>query len=299
MSPKHRHPWERPPPADPAATDALWLASDPKDPRLTQVIDGQDERGEAVSLAVVREQPLTLFRNEREIVTAMTIGDHPEYLALGYLANQNLLGDPSLVSEVEHDAELDVVVVRTTAPLSAIADGRQIRTSGCAEGTTFEAFMEEIQAVRLPDGPRLKTSALYKLLHETNRMPSLYLEAGAIHGCVLAEGAKPLVFFEDVGRHNAVDKIAGYMTRHEIDGRDKVLYTTGRLTSEMVLKAVKMGVPIVASRSGFTARGAELAQRANLTLLGRARGERFTVLSGDARLERDVAVRARRGEVAS
>ena len=294
--PPAQHPaardWERPP-ADADGAGGPWLASDPSDPSLSRVVVGLDERGGRAPTRVVRERPLTIFLGDREVVTAMTVGDHPEYLALGWLFNQGLLDGSERGCEVEHDAELDVVVARARGREGAALDGRRVRTSGCAEGTVFEAFMEETAGVRLPEGAPLRTSELYALLAAAARMPSLYLEAGAIHGCVLARGARPLLFFEDVGRHNAVDKTAGYMLRHAVAGDDKTLYTTGRLTSEMVLKAARMGVPAVVSRSGFTERGVSLARRAGMTLIGRARGERFTVLSGGRRVVRDAPVRSR------
>ena len=160
-------------------------------------------------------------------------------------------------------------------------------TSGCAQGTVFGDVMEKFETVSLPTDTTIKTSWLYSLMKKINTLPSLYLEAGAIHGCVLAKEDKVLLYMEDVGRHNAIDKIAGYMFQHGIDGGDKIFYTTGRLTSEMVIKAVQMGIPILASRSGFTAWGVDLARQVGLTLIGRARGKRFVVLSGEDRVEYD------------
>jgi FdhD protein len=160
---------------------------------------------------------------------------------------------------------------------------KKVQTSGCAQGTVFGDLMEVIEQAALPPAP-LRTSWLYRLASVINTTPSLYLEAGAIHGCVLAHKDRPLVYMEDVGRHNAVDKIAGYMFRHDIAAGDKIFYTTGRLTSEMVIKTVRMGIPILVSRSGFTAWGVELARKANLTLIGRARGKRFVALSGAERI---------------
>ena len=274
------------------------IRPDPEDPRLTRTVEGENERGEAERLPVVVEKPLTIYLNDVEVVTAMTIGDYPEYLALGYLFNQRILSSEDRVGGVDYDEELGVAVVRAEGESLRRALGRQIRTSGCAEGTVFESFMEEAGRVRLPDpegaggaGGRLKVSDLYALLGEAQGWPSLYLSAGAIHGTCLARGREALAFFEDVGRHNAVDKVAGYMAKHGVAGGDKWLYTTGRLTSEMVLKSVQMEVPVVVSRSGFTAAGVEMARRANLTLVGRARGHRYTVLSAPQRLVRDVEAR--------
>jgi FdhD protein len=160
---------------------------------------------------------------------------------------------------------------------------KKVQTSGCAQGTVFGDLMEALENVSLPN-TQLRTSWLYALTHVINTTPSLYLEAGAIHGCVLAHEDKPLVYMEDVGRHNAVDKIAGWMFREQVPAHDKIFYTTGRLTSEMVIKTVRMGIPILVSRSGFTAWGVELARKANLTLIGRARGKRFVALAGEDRI---------------
>jgi FdhD protein len=261
-----------------------WLRPDPADPRLSVAVTGQNEAGEAIETRVSVERPLTLFLNAREIVTMMTIGDHPDYLALGYLLNQNMLTPDTPVTAIEYDDDLGVVVVRTETETDFEEKlKKKIMTSGCAQGTIFGDLMEVIENADLPATP-MRTSWLYRLTHKINQTPSLYLESGAIHGCILAEGDRPRVYLEDVGRHNAVDKIAGYMQRHAIDPGDKIFYTTGRLTSEMVIKTVRMGIPVLISRSGFTAWGVELARKAGLTLIGRARGKRFTVLAGAERL---------------
>ena len=238
--------------------------------------------------AVVVERPLTLFLNSREIVTMMTIGDYPEYLAVGYLINQNMLRPEDKILGVDYDDEIDVVVVRTDRETDFEDKLRKkTLTSGCAQGTAFGDLMEKFDDVRLPGDAVLKTSWLYALTRIVNTTPSLYLEAGAIHGCVLAEADRPLLYMEDVGRHNAIDKIAGYMAMHGITPANKIFYTTGRLTSEMVIKTVQMGIPILVSRSGFTVWGVELARQAGLTLIGRARGHRFIALSGDERIVYD------------
>ena len=267
------------------------ILPDPQAAGLTEQVVGEDQNASKVTLPIVVEKPLTVFLGDTEIVTAMTIGDHPEYLAEGYLRNQRILLPSDRVEAIDYDATLGVVVVRVSDIAEARVAGRRIRTSGCAEGTMFESFMQEMEKVRLDDSGTLRTSDLYSLTSAVQKIPSLYLAAGAIHGCVLARGAEVLAFFEDVGRHNAVDKVCGYMARQDLLGGGVWLYTTGRLTSEMVLKAVNMGVPIVVSRSGFTAAGVVLARRANLTLIGRARGHRFTVLSGGARIIRDQEAR--------
>ena len=261
------------------------LLPDPEDPRLTQPVVGVDQDGREISAAIVHERPLTLFLNGQEIVTVMTIGDHPQYLALGYLLNQNMLKADDKVTAVEHDDELEVVVVRTERQTDFEHKlKKKVRTSGCAQGTAFGDLMERFDGVRLPEDAELRTSWLYALARAVNTTPSLYLKAGAIHGCCLCEEDRLLLYMEDVGRHNAVDKIAGYMHRHGIEPGNKIFYTTGRLTSEMVIKTVRMGIPILVSRSCFTAWGVELARKANLTLVGRARGRRFLALSGAHRI---------------
>ena len=259
----------------------------PDDPRLTRAVMGRDHEGREVALRVVEERPLTIWLNGQEIVTAMTIGDHPGWLAVGYLANQRMLRPDDEITGVDYDAELDTVVVRTARATDYEEKlGRRTRTSGCAVGTVFGDMMEGLDGVRLPRA-ELRTSWLYALAHRINTMPSLYLEAGAIHGTVLCQGDAPLVYMEDVGRHNAVDKIAGWMRMEKVGAADKMLYTTGRLTSEMVIKTALMGIPVLASRSGFTAWGVEIARQVGLTLIGRLRGRRFVCLSGEARLVRD------------
>jgi len=233
------------------------------------------------------ERPLTLYLNAQEIVTMMTIGDYPEYLALGYLLNQNMLKYDDIVTEVEYHDDLEVVVVRTEHHTNFEQKlKKRTQTSGCAQGTAFGDLLEAIESIALPKA-ELKTSWLYQMTQAINTMPSLYLEAGAIHGCVLCKEGRPVCYTEDVGRHNAVDKIAGWIYCHDVDPADKILYTTGRLTSEMVIKTVRMGIPILISRSGFTAWGVDLARQVGLTLVGRARGKRFIALSGAERLVYD------------
>jgi len=273
------------------AKDSYLVRPDPFDPRLTQRVEGVDQTGERIETRVTVERALTIFLNGQEIVTAMTINDYPEYLALGYLLNQHMLLTDDVVTGVDYDEELAVVVVRTARKTNYEKKLRKkVQTSGCAQGTVFGDLMEALENVSLPKA-ELRTSWLYALTNAVNTTPSLYLEAGAIHGCVLAQEDKPLIYMEDVGRHNAVDKIAGYMFRHRISAHDKIFYTTGRLTSEMVIKTVRMGIPILVSRSGFTAWGVELARKANLTLIGRARGKRFVALAGEDRIVFDQDLR--------
>jgi FdhD protein len=260
------------------------IAPNPQEKGLTRQVAGLDHLGAEVALNVVEERPLTIWLNGQEIVTAMTIGDYPEYLAQGFLSNQGMLAKEEIVEAVDFDAELETVVVRTNQPTNYEAKlKKKTRTSGCAVGTVFGDIMEGIEGLCLPPA-MLRTSWLYSLSHQINQMPSLYLSAGAIHGTVLCARDVPLVYMEDVGRHNAVDKVAGWMRATQTAGADKILYTTGRLTSEMVIKCALMGIPVLASRSGFTAWGVELARQVGLTLIGRMRGQRFQCLSGQERL---------------
>jgi FdhD protein len=271
--------------------DDYLVRPDPSDPRLTERVLGIDQTGARIETRVTVERALTIFLNAQEIVTAMTIGDYPEYLALGYLLNQHMLLPDDVVTGVDCDEELAVVVVRTRRKTDYERKlKKKVQTSGCAQGTVFGDLMEALDGITLP-AAELRTSWLYTLTHKINTTPSLYLEAGAIHGCVLAREDKPLLYMEDVGRHNAVDKIAGFMFKHRVAAHDKIFYTTGRLTSEMVIKAVRMGIPILVSRSGFTAWGVELARKAHLTLVGRARGKRFVALSGEDRIVFDQDLR--------
>jgi FdhD protein len=274
-----------------AAEDDYLVRPDPADPRLTERVTGIDQSGQRIETAVTVERALTIFLNAQEIVTAMTIGDYPDYLALGYLLNQNMLRPDDVITGVDYDDDLAVVVVRTERATDYEQKlKKKVQTSGCAQGTVFGDLMELIETSALPPA-ELRTSWLYALAHKINTTPSLYLEAGAIHGCVLCRRDRPLVYMEDVGRHNAVDKIAGWMFRHQVPAFDKIFYTTGRLTSEMVIKTVRMGIPILVSRSGFTAWGVELARKAGLTLIGRARGKRFIALAGEDRIVFDQDLR--------
>ena len=260
------------------------ISPDPNDPRLTRPVTGIDQTGAQAEIRVVEERALTIFLNAQEIVTSMTIGDHPDYLAVGFLLNQGMLQPDDTITGIDYDEELEVVVVRTQRQTNYEEKlKKKTRTSGCAVGTVFGDVMEQLDGVLLPEA-ELRTSWLYALARKINTRPSLYLEAGAIHGTVLCRRDTPLVFMEDVGRHNAVDKIAGWMFREGVGGADKILYTTGRLTSEMVIKTALMGIPVLASRSGFTAWGVELAQQVGLTLIGRMRGQRFHCLSGAERM---------------
>lgn len=261
------------------------IAPNINDIALSTAVEGIDQNGDVLSTNVVTERPLTLFLNSQEIVTMMTIGDHPELLAIGYLRNQNMLLRKDEITDIDYDHDLGVVVVRTSSQTN-FEDKmkKKVRTSGCAQGTIFGDVIDAFENIKLKSSAKLKTSWLYQLTKRINTEPSLYQKAGAIHGCVLCTQNETLVFMEDVGRHNAVDKVAGWMFQNDIDPSDKIFYTTGRLTSEMVIKTVMMGIPILVSRSGFTAWGVELAKKANLTLIGRARGKRFVALAGHKRI---------------
>ncbi len=260
---------------------------------LTTQVNGYDHEGNQQSIRVINERPLTLYLNSQEVVTMMTIGDHPDLLAVGYLKNQNMLKEDDVITSIDYDDDIDVVVVRTEEDTNFEEKmKKKIRTSGCAQGTIFGDVMDSFETIELSKEARLKTSWLYQLTKKINQAPSLYLTAGAIHGCVLCEEDRPLAYMEDVGRHNAVDKIAGFMAMNGVKSDDKIFYTTGRLTSEMVIKTVMMGIPILISRSGFTAWGVELAKKAGLTLIGRARGKRFIVLSGNERITYDADINA-------
>lgn len=266
------------------------VVPNPDDPRLTRRLHGLDQDRRPVTRDVVVERPLTLYLNGQEIVTMMTIGDYPECLAVGYLLNQNMLKPDDRISGIDYDEEVETVVVRTERATNYEQKlSRKVLTSGCAQGTVFGDVLEKFREIALDREAVLRTSWLQALLREIGTLPSLYLAAGAIHGCALCAGEDVILYMEDVGRHNAVDKIAGYMFLNGIEPRDKIFYTTGRLTSEMVIKTVQMQIPILISRSGFTAWGVELAERAGLTLIGRARGRRFLALSGPERIVFDAA----------
>ena len=257
----------------------------PETPSLTESVVGQDQEGAKIVTSVIIERPLTIFLNSQEIVTVMTVGDYPDMLAVGFLLNQNMLRADDEIISIDFDDDLDVIIVRTKRETDFEQQlKKKTLTSGCAQGTVFGDLMEKFEKISIGSSAILKTSWLYGLSQKINSTPSLYLKVGAIHGCILCQEDQPLIYMEDVGRHNAIDKIAGYMFLKKIGAKDKIFYTTGRLTSEMVIKTVQMGIPILISRSGFTAWGVELAIEAGLTLIGRAKGRRFTALSGIERI---------------
>ena len=260
---------------------------------LTESIECLNEYGENIRLPVVKEIPLTIYLNKQEIVTAMTLGDMPDLLAVGYLLNQNMLKRDDVISGIDYDKDLQVVIVRTERKTNYEKKmEKKIRTSGCAVGTVYGDIMDDFSSVNLDKKTKIKTSWIYTISKKVNTRPSLYLKAGALHGCVLCQKDSPLIYVEDVGRHNAVDKIAGWMFLNKENANDKIFYTTGRLTSEMVIKTVQMGIPILISRSGFTESGVKLARQAGLTLIGRAKGKRMIIANGVDRVNFDTDIKA-------
>ena len=263
----------------------LYIGPNVNQPGLTTELIGKDANGQPVQLPVVTEKAITIFLNNQEIVTAMTIGDYLEELAIGFLFNQSMITADDKIVQIDYDEDLSVIVVRTEKKTKFEKKLQsKIRTSGCAQGTIYGDMFDKFETIKLPRELKISVSQIISLSKKINTTPSLYLKAGAIHGCVLATVYEPLIYMEDIGRHNAVDKISGIMFLKNIKPRNKVFYTTGRLTSEMVLKTVIMGLPILISRSGFTEAGVSLARRAGLTLIGRARGGRFIALSGEERI---------------
>ena len=252
---------------------------------LIEKIKGNDQNNNDIVTNVIKEKSLTIFLNSQEIVTLMCIGDHPKYLAIGYLINQNMININEKIKTIDYDSNLDIIVIRTNKKTNYEKKLRKkITTSGCAQGTIFGDIYEEIQKIYISSNTKIKHDWIYEISKKINHIPSLYLAAGAVHGCVIIYKNNPLIYMEDVGRHNAVDKIAGYMFLKKINPYNKIFYTTGRLTSEMIIKTVKMKIPILISRSGFTSWGVELAKKTNLTLIGRAKGKKYIVLSGHHRI---------------
>ncbi len=272
--------------------EEFYISPDLENDNLTETIECLNESGEKIKLPVVKEIPLTIYLNKQEIVTAMTLGDMPDLLAVGYLLNQNMLKRDDIISGIDYDDELQVVVVRTNRKTNYEKKmEKKIRTSGCAVGTVYGDIMDDFSSVNLDNKTKIKTSWIYNISKKVNTRPSLYLKAGALHGCVLCRNDSPLIYVEDVGRHNAVDKIAGWMFLNKEQANDKIFYTTGRLTSEMVIKTVQMGIPILISRSGFTESGVNLAKEAGLTLIGRAKGKRMIIANGINRVVFDTDIK--------
>jgi FdhD protein len=278
-----------------AALDTYWpiVAGAP---RLTQArcellreICIVDEYGEQRRIHIPAERPLTVFVDKRELVTLMTLGERPELLVLGYLRNQRLIGAVQEVESVTVDWDVGAAAVRTHAGVRDIEakTAHRIVTTGCGQGTVFGDVMSQLDGVVLPDvrSARIRQSTLHRMLETMRQQDSIHRKAGSVHGCALFRGAEMLCFVEDVGRHNAIDTIAGWMALHGVDGGDKAFYTTGRLTSEMVMKAAQLGVPIIVSRNGVTAMGHELATRLGMTLFGRAANRHFLCYTGTERFD--------------
>jgi FdhD protein len=250
-------------------------------------VEAINERGEMVPTSVAGEHPLTLYVDKRELVTLMTLGHAPEALAIGYLRNQRLVSALEEIEAVQVDWETESVAVTTCARKELPSFGKKTVTSGCGQGTVFGDLMEEVDQIKLRRDVTLSDADLFILLEKVRKHETIYKQAGAVHGCALASTAgEILMFVEDVGRHNAVDAIAGFMWLDDIDGSDKVFYTTGRLTSEMVIKCAQMRIPFLVSRSGLTQMGYAIAQKVGITMLGRASGRHYLAFSGKERLVR-------------
>ncbi len=252
---------------------------------LTFSVDARNERGESVPTDIAGEHPLTVYVDKREIVTLMTLGAAPEALAIGYLRNQRLVGSIDDIASVQVDWEVNSVAVTTRTGIADL-DGRMEKrtvTTGCGQGTVFGALMDEIEAITLPHDGAISEATFYGLIDNVRRYETIYKQAGAVHGCALAKGSEILMFVEDVGRHNAVDAIAGQMWLVGMEGGDKTFYTTGRLTSEMVIKCAQMKIPILVSRSGLTQMGYEIARQVGITMLGRATGKHYLLFTGHHR----------------
>ncbi len=277
---------------------------------VTTTVDAINERGEIVPTPIAGEHPLTVYLDKRELVTLMTLGDAPEHLALGWLRNQRILGSIDAIAAVQVDWETDSVAITSRSlrdrgvsiwdlgadtPLSQGLDERMRHrtvTTGCGQGTVFGDLMDDIDALRLPAGPIITDTTLMAVMDQVRKMESIYKVAGAVHGCALLANTDPdpgprmLRFVEDVGRHNAVDAIAGWMWLEGIDGTDKIFYTTGRLTSEMVIKCAQMGIAVLLSRSGLTGMGHAIAQKTGITLIGRCQGRHYLLFTGAQRFVR-------------
>ncbi len=276
---------------------------------LTFTVDAVNERGETVPTAIAGEHPLTLYLDKRELVTLMTLGAAPEHLAIGYLRNQRIVRSADELAAVQVDWDVDAVAVTSRAlrdtgislwdhqdrrsELEARL-GRRTVTTGCGQGTVFGDLMQELDAARLSANATLGEEVLYHVMDRVRGHESVYKVAGAVHGCALCSNAgqdrgEILSFVEDVGRHNAVDAIAGWMWLEGVDGADKIFYTTGRLTSEMVIKCAQMGIPFLLSRSGLTQMGYEIASRLGITMIGRCQGRHYLLFTGPQRFLRSPA----------
>lgn len=260
---------------------------------LTQLIEVTNERGEAREISIPAERDLTVYVDKRELVTLMTLGGHPELLVLGYLRNQRLVDSIHDIESITVDWDVGAAAVKTRHGIHNIEErtAKRVVTTGCGQGSIFGGIMDELDRIRLSPLAQLRQSDLYQIVKAIREQDSTYKSAGSVHGCALFRGADMLIFVEDVGRHNAVDTIAGWMWLQNQDGRDgsdKTFYTTGRLTSEMVIKSAQMGVPVVVSRSGITQMGLDVAQRVGVCAIGRATHQRYLCFSHPQRLLRDV-----------
>ena len=266
----------------------------------THAVVAVDEYGATRDMHVAGEQPLALYVDKKEIVTLMTLGTQPEALALGYLRNQGLIERIEDIKSVHADWETEAVVVTTFRGISDLdkRTARRTVTSGCGQGTVFGNMLEKLERTKLPP-VQLNQSTIYGLLHSLNDYNEIYRSAGAVHGCALCSGTDVLIFIEDVGRHNAADAISGHMWLERLDGGDKIFYTTGRLTSEMVIKTAQMGIPVLLSRSGVTQMGLDLARRLGVTIIARAKGKHFLVYNGADTIAFDARPELRPGETHS
>ncbi len=257
----------------------------------TVEVHSSNERGEHLVTPIAGEYPLTIYLDKRELVTLMTLGQHPEALAIGYLRNQRLVASLNEIESVQVDWEVDSCAISTVAGIAGLESklAKRTVTTGCGQGTVFGNLMDEIDSIRLPADRTLDETTYYRLMDNVRRYDSVYKTAGAVHGCALAKDDEILMFVEDVGRHNAVDAIAGQMWLDDIDGADKIFYTTGRLTSEMVIKCAQMGIPFLVSRSGLTHMGHEIARRVGITMIGRATGKHYLLFTGGQRFVRAAA----------
>lgn len=249
-----------------------------------------DESGQAREGFIAAERPLTIYLDKREVVTLMTMGCEPELLILGWLRNQNLLNNLNQLKSIQVDWETDSVAISTFEGVEGLEEklSKKTVTTGCGQGTVFGHLMDHLEQLTLPK-VQLKQSLIYELLRSLNAHNEVYKQAGGVHGCALCKGSEIVAFVEDVGRHNAVDALAGYMWLHNVLGSDKVFYTTGRLTSEMVIKVAQMGIPVLLSRSGITKMGLDIAQKVGVILIARAKGRHFMVYHGAEQIEFDAA----------
>ncbi|MBT3044951.1 MAG: formate dehydrogenase accessory sulfurtransferase FdhD [Candidatus Thiodiazotropha sp. (ex Codakia orbicularis)] len=240
-----------------------------------------DEYGAIRNGHVAAERALTLYLDKQELVTLMTLGTRPEMLVLGWLRNQRLIQDIEQIKAIQVDWETDSAAITTLEGIQGVKEkmARKTVTTGCGQGTVFGDLMDDLEKIELPRRS-IRQSEIYRLLHTLNEYNQVYQRAGAVHGCALCSEEQIHLFIEDVGRHNAVDAIAGHMWLEETDGSDKIFYTTGRLTSEMVIKVAQMGIPVLLSRSGITQMGLELARKVGVTLIARAKGRHFLVYNG-------------------